>query len=158
MSPEIPDWIIESNKIEGVYEPDEHERSYQAWLWFKTQELTLETIQQLQGMIMQEHLKKMSWALGKWRTVDVRVGFRICPDWRMVPTLMYAWRVADGEPQTELRAIQSHVEFEKIHPFVDGNGRAGRMILNYQVQKLGLKPFLIKYSERHDYYKWFEGK
>lgn len=49
-----------------------------------------------------------------------------------------------------------HVEFEKIHPFVDGNGRTGRLIMWWMEIKRGTKPTLIKYDERQKYYTWFK--
>jgi len=48
-----------------------------------------------------------------------------------------------------------HINFEKIHPFIDGNGRIGRMLLNWQRVKLGLPVLVIKESEKQEYYKWF---
>ena len=49
-----------------------------------------------------------------------------------------------------------HAEFEKIHPFIDGNGRIGRMIMNWQRLKNGLPLLIIRESEKHEYYRWFE--
>ena len=45
-----------------------------------------------------------------------------------------------------------HIEFEKIHPFVDGNGRTGRLLLTYEMVYIGLLPVDIRYEERARYY------
>lgn len=45
-----------------------------------------------------------------------------------------------------------HIEFEKIHPFIDGNGRTGRLLLIYEMISLGLLPMDIRYEERDRYY------
>ena len=45
-----------------------------------------------------------------------------------------------------------HIEFEKIHPFVDGNGRTGRLLLTYEMVYIGLLPVDIRYEERLRYY------
>ncbi len=45
-----------------------------------------------------------------------------------------------------------HIEFEKIHPFVDGNGRTGRLLLLYEFISVGLLPVDIRYEERTRYY------
>lgn len=49
-----------------------------------------------------------------------------------------------------------HVEYEIIHPFVDGNGRTGRMFMNWERLKGGL-PILVIHEgeEQQEYYKWF---
>ncbi|MGL5513474.1 MAG: Fic family protein, partial [Sporomusa sp.] len=49
-----------------------------------------------------------------------------------------------------------HLRFEGIHPFIDGNGRTGRLILNLELLKAGLLPVNIKFSDRHKYYDCFD--
>jgi Fic family protein len=49
-----------------------------------------------------------------------------------------------------------HLRFEGIHPFIDGNGRTGRLILNLELIKAGLLPVNIKFSDRRKYYDCFD--
>jgi len=51
------------------------------------------------------------------------------------------------------RAIDFHVRFEAIHPFSDGNGRVGRMILIWMLQKVGYGMILIKLQNRGRYFR-----
>jgi len=48
-----------------------------------------------------------------------------------------------------------HLEFENIHPFCDGNGRIGRMLINYQLMQLGFPSIIIRDKEKQLYYDSF---
>lgn len=49
-----------------------------------------------------------------------------------------------------------HAKFEKIHPFIDGNGRTGRLILNLELMKDGYPPVILKRADRKKYYDLLE--
>ena len=54
------------------------------------------------------------------------------------------------------KAALFHLLFEGIHPFVDGNGRTDRLILNLMLMQSGYPPVNIKYSDRKRYYEAFD--
>ncbi|GKX28298.1 cell division protein Fic [Vallitalea longa] len=54
------------------------------------------------------------------------------------------------------RIARFHLEFEGIHPFIDGNGRTGRLILNLDLIQNGFPPINIKFSDRKRYYEAFD--
>lgn len=53
------------------------------------------------------------------------------------------------------RIAKLHLEFESIHPFIDGNGRTGRLIMNLELMKNGYLPVDIKFTDRAKYYDAF---
>jgi len=89
----------------------------------------------------------------------VRVGNHLGANPRFVPALMQ--ELIDDYDQHKisyfLDAIAHfHAEFETIHPFVDGNGRMGRVLINLQLMNLGFPPIIIQNKSKHtEYYPLF---
>lgn len=84
----------------------------------------------------------------------VRVGKHIAPAPEKLPGLLDNL-MADFADESEHildRIILFHLAFEHIHPFLDGNGRVGRALLNFQLKMIGYPPVIIRNKEKKDYY------
>jgi hypothetical protein len=79
------------------------------------------------------------------------------PPWNEVPALMRDWikdakALPDADEAEIAEALAAiHARFEQIHPFLDGNGRAGRLVLNLLLVRLGIPPAIIYKGDRARY-------
>ncbi len=65
-----------------------------------------------------------------------------------------AWYKTDAMQMHPIeRAARVHVDFVGIHPFVDGNGRTSRLLINLELMKSGFPPAVLKVEDRLAYYK-----
>lgn len=96
---------------------------------------------------------------GSFRVHDIQPfpGGMVPPPWTEVPALADTW-VADtskltdaGGPGLPEALGAAHARFEQIHPFLDGNGRTGRLVLNLILVRLGYPPAIIYKSDRFRY-------
>lgn len=102
---------------------------------------------------------KDDWA-GRFRKSGeyVRVGTHIAPPPEFVKQYMQDLFIDDRSAE-ELyfvdRIALFHLKFESLHPFCDGNGRMGRVLINLQLQQLGYPTIIIRNKEKKTYYQAF---
>ena len=92
---------------------------------------------------------------GFYRNCRVRISGStvIMPNPIKVPDLMtdfYNW-LSDNMDNEPLTAILAHLKFVSIHPFVDGNGRCARLLMNTILLKFGFTPIIIRPADRKKY-------
>ncbi len=96
---------------------------------------------------------------GRYRTVNVRIGGaeHVPPDQLRVPELMerfIAWYREEAMALHPVeRAARVHSDFVKIHPFVDGNGRTSRLLMNLELMKAGYPAAVLPVERRFEYYR-----
>jgi len=100
---------------------------------------------------------------GKWRTCRVWIGHNEAQPYEKIPQLIQVWleeidsiaKTKHEDEEKDLLFQDLHVQYEHIHPFVDGNGRTGRMLWNFLRLKNGLPLKTIYEKDRFDYYRLF---
>ena len=124
----------------------------------KEQELILEVILLLHKMLIaniQDDIAGRFRKDGEW----VRVANHIAPDSKEVVERlgkMLAEYHANSHENIIKRIALLHLTFEYIHPFIDGNGRIGRVINNHLLIREGFVPVNIKFIDRKMYYEAFK--
>lgn len=153
--------VRESNLIEGIDSNEEDAQSMHTWKWavdyLNTPDgkIDLWFIRKLQKMITINQTDLLPNQRGYFRgeagdKTDVRVGRHLGAPYQTVRTRMDAWL----EDLKEEDSRWMHAMFEDIHPFRDGNGRTGRMVMWLDQLQRGEKIWVIKAAERQAYYDW----
>lgn len=88
----------------------------------------------------------------------VRVGTHVAPAPEHVERMIEATVSEYGsnhESYLVEKIARFHLEFETVHPFNDGNGRIGRVLINWQLIHTGFPPIIVRNKEKSDYYDSF---
>ncbi|MCL2747365.1 MAG: Fic family protein [Oscillospiraceae bacterium] len=97
---------------------------------------------------------------GVYRSIPVRImgAHKEPPQPYLVPVqmeqLLYSFNIGKRHPIE--RAALFHLDFEGIHPFIDGNGRTGRLIINLMLMQCGYPPINVKFADQRRYYDCFD--
>ena len=156
---EVRQLVVEERSIGGrpvndVIETLQHERVFRDLIRRKSHPISLETILELHESVF----RGVKAEAGRWRRVNVRIiGSRHTPP-RMEKVIdemgnmiqEYEKRDIEGEDSITLGAWLHH-RFESIHPFSDGNGRVGRLLLNLHLLKHNWPPIHVLPPNRTRY-------
>ncbi len=87
--------------------------------------------------------------------VFIRGSEHIPPEPEKIPNLMtyYIYNYNNDKQDIFSKVAKYHIEFEKIHPFEDGNGRTGRLLINYELIKNNISPIVIAKEDRVKYFE-----
>ena len=92
--------------------------------------------------------------------VFIRGSEHIPPEPEKIHNLMnyYVYNYNNDKEDIFTKIAKYHIEFEKIHPFEDGNGRTGRLLLNYELLKNNLPPLVIAKEDRVKYFEFIRNE
>lgn len=150
----LKDGIAPKKPIRDIKETEAHSKVFLEML-VKKEDITKELLLRWHKEIFSETKHDIA---GVFRNYLIRVGSYVAPDWQDVKKLMNELVEFINKSNTnpvEL-AARAHYRFEKIHPFGDGNGRIGRLLMNRILWRAGYPMLIIEYKKRKSYYKALE--
>ena len=150
----LEDSVAPSKPLKEIRETESHAKVFLEML--KTDEkISEELLLKWHKEIFEETKPDIA---GQFRNYSVRVGPYRAPDWRDLEKLVKQLTTFANESKlnpVEI-AVRAHYMFEKVHPFGDGNGRIGRLLMNHILWKKGYPMLIIEYRRRKTYYKALE--
>lgn len=160
----VTEFLMESNAIEGVYDAASLKEAQEAWDYLIEEDKMTPYVVLKTHEILMRNKKLLPTEIGYLRRVPVWIGGHKGMNHEYIAKAVMDWCFemnqdlkCDDVLCTAEWSRQLHVTYEKIHPFVDGNGRTGRMFMNWWRWKNGL-PILIIHEgdEQWEYYNWFK--
>lgn len=146
----------ETVNVDDIIETTNHFRCIDAIISCCNKKLSEAFIKQLHGILKSNTSdSRKSWfSVGDYKMQPNEVGGEetILPKNVHLEMRKLLSEYENGEPKTLEDIVEFHARFEKIHPFQDGNGRVGRLIMFKECLRFGVVPFIIDESIKLLYY------
>ena len=148
----IHDKIAPNKSLRDIKETEAHSKLFLKML-DKKEKITKELLLKWHKEIFGETKADIA---GRFRDYLVRVGIYSAPDWQEIDRLtseLISFIDKNKKMIPVELSAREHYKFEKLHPFGDGNGRIGRLLMNHILWHSGYPMLIIEYKKRRSYYK-----
>jgi Fic family protein len=153
----VVEFLKESNNIENIFDDTSLADAVLSWEYvIKQPVLDIPTILKTHKLLMKNQPINDN-ERGYFRKRGVMIGgtYGLIP--AMIPEMIANWTKLANRKDVDKEALKRiHVLYEDIHPFIDGNGRTGRIFMNWQRLRMNLPILIIYAKEKHQYYSWFQ--
>jgi Fic family protein len=146
-----------SVSVREFYEVDNHRMAFNFLIQNLEQDFNLSTIHETHSIL----LERLHHERGKFKSQENAIIGANFPTTSPseTPILMQQWveninyRIESAISDEEIIQVvcESHIEFERIHPYADGNGRTGRLLMIYLLLKNNIHPLLINKDDKYKY-------
>lgn len=156
---------VSSNRsvdLREVYEIKNHEQAFHFVIESlqENEQLSLYIVKEIHSLLMD----RLQYDRGQFKSVDNAIlgADFMTASVQETPFLMQQWvdnlnyrlEAAAGASEKLAALAEAHIAFERIHPFADGNGRTGRMLLNYSLLQHGFAPLIINSKDKATYLRF----
>jgi Fic family protein len=150
--------------VREFYEVENHRMAFQYIIEHIEHEFTISLIHDVHSLLMD----RLHHERGRFKSQDnaiVGATFQTASP-RETPSLMHQWiqnlnyKIQNAESKEDIVAsiCASHIEFERIHPYADGNGRTGRLLMMHLLLQNQVLPLVILKENKHEYIQFLENQ
>lgn len=131
------EYLLSHDTLEEVFSLD---------VLLKTHEILMDRLHHERGMFKSE----VNYIKGAdFDTVAPSNAYIVMKQW--LDNINYRIEASETNQDIIDLVCESHIEFERIHPFADGNGRTGRLVLNYLLVRNDIAPLVIEKEDKERY-------
>jgi Fic family protein len=150
--------------VREFYEIENHRMAFNYIIEHIDQELTISLIHDIHSLL----LDRLHHERGRFKSQEnaiVGASFQTASPTE-THSLMYQWiknlnyqiQHAKSVDDIILSICSSHIEYERIHPYADGNGRTGRLLMMHLLLQNKIVPLVIQKENKHEYFQFLENR